>query len=117
MILFLIYFKAFGVPALQNRAGITEAGLWGTHLGGCVRVSPPGSCDIRGGLSWNWKSWGGSCPGSAVQRPFLRSFGGFWRVLALEVVCGLSGEGAGGRLQGTVRVSPLCPLVCPPGSG
>lgn len=75
--------------------------------------------------SWNWRSWAGSCRGSghvaqprAFQKAFFwGGFGVFWRFLALGTICSLSGEGAGGCLQATVSVCPLCPLVCQPRDG
>lgn len=103
--------------------------LLGPIWGVCVCVphfaGPAGFCDGKGGLELESEELGQILPwqrpcGSAQslsERFFFRGVGVFWRFLALGTIFSLSGEGAGGCLQATVSVCPLCPLVCQPRDG
>lgn len=100
-----------------------------THLGGLC-LCPP-LCRPCGFLRWQGRFGAGiggvgSDPAVAAamwlspepfRKVFFRGVGVFWRFLALGTIFSLSGEGAGGCLQATVSVCPLCPLVCQPRDG
>lgn len=110
MILFLIYFKAFGVPALENRAGITEAGLWGTHLGGCVHVSPHWLLRYPGGFELELEELGRILPWQRLSEAFFEEF---WRFLEGFGSRGCLRPEWGRSWRAFARNSPCVPALSP----